>query len=734
MLNRRGFIIGGVAVTTSALLSGADSAAQDWFRRNPRVFLLDFQVPDPADQGVPGMPHFFQNLDPAAIVEQVAAAGANVLLVHAKCNQGNCYYNTKIGHKHSDLGERDLMADFSALCRKRGLGILYYVQLSRDRRSFEHPEQRAIDAEGRPVLLAADNPLLASREEKPVVCMNGPHRQYIKSILAELTRGYDFDGFWLDCYNWWGRVNPCFCESCKSAYRRDTGGEIPRQALFTTEQGKRYVTWRRRLNTAILKDVIATVRELNPRLSVTHNGSADSSWSDWEFCDADDYVSHEYHFSEGYGNLSLLCQRNWSLKPAVPFEIEIWRFANRHGGQRSTRRGYQVRKPEALLPEMASVVANGGFPQYYDQVKADGTLESRSLGMLAPAFREVAARQPWGGIGEPVAYAAVLWSKTTEAMAPREAQVLHRDGVAGAFTAMMETHIPVAVLTERDIVTRRLRGAQVIVVDAAECLSQHCCNALAVFVQEGGGVVVTGRSSMRDAKGRLLNNFGLASLLGADYEGMTTKWYSFITLEDAHPMIAGFEPHFPLCVYETLQARVNARTGARALGVIVNPMPGFHMGYPPHERTGAPALLVREHGKGRVVYVSAALGAVYFRVNHPDYGRLITSAVKWAAASEPLVAADAPGTVEMVAWRDGISRRTIVHLVNRTGAGLPQGEGVYQHEVIPVHGIRVHVDRRLAGSRATAQPSGRALPFTRTEGRMTVEVGRVETWEIVEIA
>lgn len=734
MLDRREFIIGGVAVTSSALLGGADGVREDWFRRNPRVFLLDFQMPDPADQGVPGMPHFFQNLDPGAIVEQVAGAGANVLLVHAKCNQGNCYYNTKIGHKHSDLGERDLMADFSSLCRKRGLRILYYVQLSRDRRSFEQPEHRAIDAEGRPVLLANDNPLLASREERPVVCMNGPHRQYIKNILAELTRGYDFDGFWLDCYNWWGRVNPCFCESCKTAYRRDTGGEIPRQALFTTEQGKRYVAWRRRLNTTLLTDVIAAVREINPRLSVTHNGSAELSWSDWEFCDGDAYVSHEYHFAEGYGNLSLLCQRNWSLKPGVPFEIEIWRFANRAGGQRATKRAYQVRGPEALFPEMASVVANGGFPQYYDQVKADGTLESRSLRMLAPVFREVAVRQPWGGIGEPVAYAAVLWSKTTEAMAPRDVQLLHRDGVAGAFTAMMETHLPVAVLTERDIVTRRLRGAQAIVVDAAECLSQQCCDALAAFVQEGGGLVVTGRSSMRDAEGRLLKNFALASLLGADYEGMTAKWYSFITPEETHPVTAGLEPRFPLSVYETLQTRVKARAGAKPLGAIVNPMPGFHMGYPPHERTGAPALLVREHGKGRVVYMSAALGAVYHRVNHPDYGRLITSAVKWAAASEPPVAADAPRTVEMVAWREGISRRTIIHLVNRTGAGLPQGEGAYQQEVIPVHGIRVHVGRRLAGSRATARPSGRALPFKLTEGRMTVEVDRLETWEIVEIA
>ncbi|MCL4402615.1 MAG: alpha-L-fucosidase, partial [Acidobacteria bacterium] len=213
MIDRRDFLMSVAAAAAPAVQLGAEGARKDWHRRQARVFLLDFQVPDPVDQGVPGMPHFFQKLDPPAIVEQVAAAGANVLLVHAKCNQGNAYYNTKVGHKHSDLGERDLMADFSSLCRKRGIGILYYVQLSRDRRSFEHPERRAIDSQGRPVLTASDNPLLAAREEKQVVCMNGPHRQYIKDILAELSRGYDFDGFWLDCSNWGGRVNPCFCQT-----------------------------------------------------------------------------------------------------------------------------------------------------------------------------------------------------------------------------------------------------------------------------------------------------------------------------------------------------------------------------------------------------------------------------------------------------------------------------------------------------------------------------------------
>jgi type 1 glutamine amidotransferase len=734
MINRRAFLMSGAALAAPGAMPAAGQKRKDWFRRQARVFLLDFQMPDPVDQGAPGMPHFFQKLDPPAIVEQVAAAGGNVLLVHAKCNQGNCYYNTKVGHKHSDLGDRDLIAELSALCRKRGLTILYYVQLSRERRSFEHPERRAIDSTGEPVIKMNDNPLLAAREEAPVVCMNGPHRQFIKDILAELIRGYDFDGFWLDCFNWWGKVNPCCCDFCKAAYKRDTGAGIPTKQIYTTAEGKRYIAWRRRLNTTILKDIVGTVRAINPALTVTHNASGENPWSEWEFCDGDDYVSHEYHFSEGYAQLSLLCQRNWSLKPGVPFEIEIWRFANRHGGQHHSMRAYQVRRPEVLLTEMATVSANGGFPQYYDQVRPDGTLEPRSMNMLTPAFRDAAARQPWCGVGEPVGYAAVLWSKSTEALAPPEVQTLSRESITGAFTALMENHLPVAVMTERDLAARQWRGAKVIVVDSAECLSVECCQALDAYVQAGGGLVVAGRSSLRDGEGKVLENFGLCTLIGADYQGMTTKWYSFITPEQAHPVTEGLELSFPMSVYASLQTTVKPHAGAKALGAITNPMPGFHMGYPPLERTRNPSVLIHEHGKGRVVYISAALGALYSRANHPDYRRLMVNAVQWAAGGAPPVTADAPGTVEMVAWRDESSRRTIVHLVNRTGVGLPQGEGQFQQEIIPVHGLRVHVDGPLAGSTAKAQPGARILPCKRTGSRMTVNIDRLEIWEVIEIA
>jgi uncharacterized lipoprotein YddW (UPF0748 family) len=84
------------AVAAAPVSAATPAPRSAWYRSRPRVFLLDFQMPDPLDQGVPGMPRLFERLDLERIVEQVAAANTNVLLVHAKCNQGKAYYNSKL--------------------------------------------------------------------------------------------------------------------------------------------------------------------------------------------------------------------------------------------------------------------------------------------------------------------------------------------------------------------------------------------------------------------------------------------------------------------------------------------------------------------------------------------------------------------------------------------------------------------------------------------------------------
>ena len=743
VLPRRGFLqVSGAALFTTLfthplLAAGAvekSTGRGDWFLKNPRVYLLDFQMPDPVDQGVPGMPEkLFRQLDTRRVIEQCKKAGVDTFLVHAKCNQGNAYYNSKVCHKHSSLGEIDLMKEFSALCREHDMTILYYVQLTRERRSFTHPERRAIREDGSPYILEDTDPLLPSNEEKQIVCMNGPHRQYLKDILAELSSNYDFDGFWLDAFSWWGNHRVCYCETCRESYREDTGRELPSvKILRETEEGRLYCAWRQKLNTEILHELINHVRSINNHLTVTHNGSAVSSAYDWDFVDADDYVCQEYHVEYGPDGLALLCKKLRSLKPGIPFEVETWRFACRTSKDRKSSRGYQVKPVPTLLTEMASIASYGGFVQYYDQIRWDGTLDMASLDVLKPCFETLEERGPWTGRGEMLNYAGILWSKDTEQFVPWKYAKSYWKDFQGFHDALLGSQLTSCVLTGRDIEAGNFRGVKTVILASTVGLSDECIHSLEQFVKNGGGLVVTGESSLFDEKGNPRENFGLSRLLGVDYLGRTKTYYTFIHPEKAHEILAENKPDFPLTVSKTLQTLVKPREeNLDIIARITDPMPGFHMGYPPLKRTDAPSLLTREFGKGRIVYSAAALGEIYALYSHSDTRKLIANAVKWAAGEQPSVTAAGPGTFDLVPWRDEEKGETIIHLINRTAFGPAQDlVGVIAEETIPLHDLQLSVDPAL-GTTATLQPSGKQLETRMEHGRLILSVKRLDEWGII---
>ena len=157
-----------------------------WFEERRRAYLLDFQMPDSADQMPIGQPGNLGAVDPAAIVRRLHRAGVQALYVHAKDNQGNCYYDTRYGHKHRAIGARDLMREFSAACREVDMTLLYYVQTSRERRGGLVASYAARHADGRPVVRTNTAPLVPSGDVAPVICLLGPAREYIKNIVREL--------------------------------------------------------------------------------------------------------------------------------------------------------------------------------------------------------------------------------------------------------------------------------------------------------------------------------------------------------------------------------------------------------------------------------------------------------------------------------------------------------------------------------------------------------------------
>ena len=77
-----------------------------------------------------------------------------------------------------------------------------------------------------------------------------------------------------------------------------------------------------------------------------------------------------------------------------------------------------------------------------------------------------------------------------------------------------------------------------------------------------------------------------------------------------------------------------------------------------------------------------------------------------------------------------VKRQTIIHVVNRTGAGLGQGPGQLMHEAIPIHDIVLRLSPQLAPNRSVwLEPDHRPLRTSRDGDVVRVTLPPVRVWE-----
>ena len=120
-----------------------DSGQSKWFEKLTAGVHLDYHYPE-------WDPYLISKADGAQIIQRMAAIGSELVVVFGKCHYGNSYYNTKVGHKHKNLGSRDLLEEWAREARKRKITLLAYYSVNRDVwAGQQHPEWRMKDAEGR---------------------------------------------------------------------------------------------------------------------------------------------------------------------------------------------------------------------------------------------------------------------------------------------------------------------------------------------------------------------------------------------------------------------------------------------------------------------------------------------------------------------------------------------------------------------------------------------------------
>jgi hypothetical protein len=146
-----------------------------------------------------------------------------------------------------------------------------------------------------------------------------------------------------------------------------------------------------------------------------------------------------------------------------------------------------------------------------------------------------------------------------------------------------------------------------------------------------------------------------------------------------------------------------------------------------HGQVGA---VVREVGKGRVVYLPGDIDRTFWETLNFDHGKLLRNAVLWATNETAPLTVEGQGVLDVSIW---IQKNSMTaHLVNLTNPMMMKGPA---RELIQIGRQQVSIvvpnDRRV--KRVQLLVSGRDVTYTNRTGVIRLEVPSVLLHEVVAI-
>ena len=715
----------------------------DWYSRNLRRLFFDMHLPDWTQPGQSGgdqhdLRGVATRFDPDHLIHEFVRARINVAVIFAKCQYGNFYYNTRIGHKHIGLGDLDLLGEMIERAHRHDIRVIgYYSNMWDTQVARDHPEWMAEEADGS-----------YSYDRWPTLSLLSPYRNLVHAHLREMFSLYDLDGVWSDILS----DLPTYDRYTRERFERDLGKPMPRSSK---EPGWiELIRWQQDVLYEYLQESYDVVKSLKPDAAYVINFygtpyALSSQGLSFKHLKLSDMGSTE-GYTEWQGLLfpSFASRYMRAGGNGRPFEVLTGRFVHTWD--------FTVRPVAQMRFEAFSIVANGGAVCIDDEPYHDGTLETTVYDGIENVYLEIERRETVIHGAQPLRYAALYLSqkvreldevlnriKPPTKMSMGESNLNPSDSDLlpawlGAFKALTEAHIPVEIVDDRLESLMTLNQYRAIWLPNILTLSAEETEALRIYVANGGGLIATGAVSLYDDQGRHLPNFALADLLGVEFLKRGDFTFPYLQFQDSP--FTGELPRRPLPHYMAMWEVRIISPDVQVAATRRNPLietsgeTYFHNNQPPPDAdTGEPVIVYRPYGRGRVIYCAALPESNYARLGHEPYRSLIANMVTWAAGAPPPVRANGLLNTEIVTNRLGPD--LIVHLVT----GFPQrlvrfglhrtADTIEERVVIP--NVRL-----IAPSGTTAAyriPTGESLPIQRTAAETSITIPQLDDWETLRL-
>ncbi len=592
----------------------------------------------------------------AALMDTAAKSGALTAIFDSR-NQWYALHDTPFCWKHPGLGSRDIVAELIEAGKERGVQYVPYIPVDCDMRAFqEHPEWRNVAADG-----------TVTDSVFPRMCENSPFRDFMAGYIIDLLSRYDINGLWFDGL---GVHKSCYCKYCREGFAGHAGMDAPTSEISDPESWKVWVQYKHNATEMAFKTFFDAANSIRPGIPIH------TAWESGIRTSAQSWVEAYWKWPTPY----LQMIRNDSGKVGEFYVLTV-QYAP----------SFPITLSTAEIRDRAMCsFANGTIPNF-----TLTTIPER----IAQINDELAQRAPWFVNAEPVPYVAVAQSERSRQLCEKDP---YKDGpdftLYGTVMALLEEKIPQSCLSEYNLLHNDLSEYAAIVLPDVGIITDEVCVRLRSYVQQGGGLVASGRTSLYADDGTQLPDFRLADLFGVHFQGeLPSKlalpdWLSghdgsgapnsigcnFMKLEDHpitnDPLIRESYSHEVIPAFRRGKPR-QAQLAFPGPMFCVRPDSGVSSVLSEEFQNPGqswPLISTREYGKGRVVYMASDLGFQYAsHWTYPFVRRLQTNAVRWATGdSVPPVVIESLLQVHATLYRQKSPERLVVHLLNSPS---PQG-------------------------------------------------------------
>ena len=679
-----------------------------WYSNLYRRHLMDMHIDDWDES-------FLSRFSPEEYVENLKRADINVAMLYYQSHAGLCYYPTKIGVMHRAFrGREDMMLRVERLCREAGIKTVgYYSPIYNTREHDRHPEWRLVEPSGLSRREKGDNGgaamAFASTQlaRYGLCCPNNlEYRQFVFDQIDEMLDYFSPDGMFFDMPFWPG--GGCYCKWCRDRWAREEGGEMPVLPGAKSPDFTRFSTKKFDWMDEFVGAVVDHVKKRNPNLSVEFNHA--SAVASGTGCGCGEGIAKRIDYSGGdlYGNTlsqSVACKLYYGNTRNQPYEYMFSRC------KPSLRTHTMTKSQNEMRTAMAVTAANHGATLVIDAIDPVGTMDRRVYEAFGKAFSFVKPYESYFR-GKPVADVGIYYgvrSRHDVGNDPRNNRTFTSiQCVSTAAKTLTEHHIPYGItgnwapLEYPYLIAPVLKDTEVDV------------ERLVDYVRDGGTLYFSGADQPTLLK----------ELVGGELVGYTAENKIYIAPKKRHEnKFLGFNAEYPLFVDRTSAPIVKGIDRRSVVATITLPytepnskaFASIHSD-PPGRATQMPAVVIRDYGKGRVIWSAVPIEGI----EEEDYGEILLSLLM-DKKRDFAVRTDAPEDVEITLFRDG----------DELLASAVQLSDRVKERTVPSFRLSIKCEREPKAVRLL--PDGTPVKFSYKKGYVTFRARILRTFDMYSI-